>query len=52
MYTYIKCITIFILLGLENKYNIDLIKLTTQRKNTFFNALIDIMKEHHEVSYI
>ncbi|KAE9544645.1 hypothetical protein AGLY_000187 [Aphis glycines] len=34
--------------GLENKYNIDLIKLTTQRKNTFFSALIDIMKEHHE----
>lgn len=46
----IKCITHFILLGLENKYNIDLIKLTTWRKNTFFSALINIMKEHHKVS--
>ncbi|XP_025200221.1 DNA replication factor Cdt1-like, partial [Melanaphis sacchari] len=33
--------------GLENKDKIDLIKLTTQRKNTFFNGLIDIMKKHH-----
>ncbi|XP_060839677.1 DNA replication factor Cdt1-like isoform X2 [Rhopalosiphum padi] len=33
--------------GLANKDNIDLKKITRQRKKAFFNALIDIMKEHH-----
>lgn len=37
------------LLGSENNDNINLIELTTQRKRTFSNALLDIMKEHHEV---
>lgn len=40
------------LLGLAHKDNIDLIQLTIRRKNTFFNALIDIMKVHHAVSKI
>ncbi|XP_025201253.1 DNA replication factor Cdt1-like [Melanaphis sacchari] len=34
--------------GLNDEDNIDLIKLTTRRKKAFYNALLDIMKEHHE----
>ncbi|XP_029343840.1 DNA replication factor Cdt1-like [Acyrthosiphon pisum] len=33
--------------GLAHKDNIDLIQLMIRRKNTFYNALIDIMKVHH-----
>ncbi|XP_060871194.1 DNA replication factor Cdt1-like [Metopolophium dirhodum] len=33
--------------GLAHKDNIDLMQLTIRRKNTFYNALIDIMKVHH-----
>ncbi|XP_060878814.1 LOW QUALITY PROTEIN: DNA replication factor Cdt1-like [Metopolophium dirhodum] len=34
--------------GSVNEDNINLIELTTQRKKTFSNALLDILKEHHE----
>ncbi|CAH1721518.1 unnamed protein product [Aphis gossypii] len=34
--------------GTKNEDNIDLIELTIRRKKAFSNALLDIMKEHHE----
>ncbi|XP_060834243.1 DNA replication factor Cdt1-like [Rhopalosiphum padi] len=34
--------------GSSNEDNIDLIEQTTRRKKAFTNALLDIMKEHHD----